>query len=173
MTLEIFDVVVAHQGSDASMQVDLRLSLGAIAGMAAVMVLSPLVLVSRNVRELVHHTIVDVLPQEPSDTSIANQAVLLVLGGLILGAIFELVVLILEQIRLFALIPGGSITLTDLIAVTIITTLVYRRINRVLQNTRDGPRVLDTGLTVALSAVYGIVALALICVLHTVVLLST
>lgn len=171
--MQTLDVVVAHLGSDVAVRIDLRLAIGAVAGIGAVLVLSPLVLVSPVVRNVVERTIDDLLPQDPADISVTNQAAFLVLAGLILGALFELVVLVLEQLRPVIVIFVGSITLTDLVAVTVVASVLYRRIRRALLNTRDAPQPIDPGLVFALSAVYGFVTLALLSVLHAVVLVSS
>lgn len=168
MQLATLDVVVAHAGSNTA--VDLRLAIGALAGLGAVTVLSPLLLVSTGLGRIVELSISEVLLADSSDASLSSQAAFLLLTGVAFGVIFEYVVIVLEQLRPIVVIIGGTVTLTDLGAVMVVATLVYVCIWRIVRDrlATFHPRV--AALLGVGCVAYGFTILASISLLHTMVL---
>lgn len=169
MSPEPLGQVVAHAGHDASMGLDVRLALGALAGLVGVLALSPLAALSADLREAAAAAATRLLRRASVDITPSSAAAVLLGAGLLAGALFELVVVGLERVRPIVVVIGGRVTLTDLVAVAVVSGLAFWCLRR---SARDSPNASvrsdsRSGLVFAVSLAYGVVVLLAVSGLHT------
>lgn len=167
MVPETIDVIVAHAGHETTVPVGLRVAIGSLAGVAAVLLLSPALLVSERLRTVTATAIGDLLGPDPAAVARSTRAAVLLAAGLVLGSIFELVVVWIERIRPVIIIIGGRITVTDLVAVVLVAGLVIWSTRRSIRSRPDAFTRGDTGRVVVVGLVYGLAVLAGISAMHT------
>lgn len=167
MLHESIAVVVAHAGHETTVPVGLRVAVGALAGLIAVLLCSPALLVSRRLREVTVAALGDLEGSDPAAVARSTIAAVLLGLGLALGALFEMVVVWIEQFRPVSIVIGGRVTATDLVAVGLVAGIVIWATSPSIRSRPDVFDRGDVGRVVVVSIAYGLAVLAVISVLHT------
>lgn len=160
--------VVAHAGHESGTPVGPRLAIGALAGLVALAGLGALLWWSTRLQDAFVAAAGDVLGTDPAGLTRSARIAALLAAGLIMGTVFELVVLWLERVRPVMIIIGGQVTATDLLAVAVVAAIlavptrgaIRRRPGRFGDG--DVPRAVGACLG------YGLLVLVVVSVLHEV-----
>lgn len=167
MASDSIALIVAHAGHETTVPVGLRVAIGALAGVGAALLLSPVLLLSKQLRTVALTALGDLVGTDPAAVARSTAAAVFLAAGLVLGALFELTVVWIERVRPIAVIIGGRITVTDLVAVGLIAGLVIWSTRRTIRARPESFTRGDTNRVVVVSIVYGFAVLAAISALHT------
>ncbi len=166
MSSELAGQVVIHLGHDTGVSMNLRLAVGALAGLMTTVLLLPVLVISEEVRELIAVTANDILQQDPEYATTSSQLAIWLGTGLVLGVVFEGLVLTMEAVRPLVVIFADLVTLVDILAVIGVATLLTWRTRRAINATPSPDPQRSIRIATAVSLLYGLVLLAAISALH-------
>lgn len=165
MELHSIEFVVLHAGHEVTIPIQLRLAVGSLAGLIAVLAIAPVFVFSNTVRHTADTATV-LITRHPSP-SISSRIAMFLFSGLALGMVFELTTVGLERVRPVIVRIAGLISLTDLVAVTLIATVVAGGLwfAAAKSPTLDDRRM--NSYAVAIGILYGFVLLSLLSALYS------
>lgn len=159
--------IVAHAGHETGVPVGQRLAIGALAGLFAVALVSPWLVLSERLRGAAAAAVGDLLVVDAADLSRSASVAILLAGGLVLGSVFEVVVLWFERVRPVMIVVGGRVAVADLLAVVVVASLIAWPARRSIRLRPEAFTRGDAVRAAAASLAYGVILLVVVSTLHS------
>ena len=159
------EFVLLHAGHEVTVPIQLRLAVGSIAGLLAVLALAPLFAFSNQIRHAVETGTI-IITRRPTP-SISSQVAVLLFSGLVLGIVFELTKVIIERVRPVVVLIAGLISLTDLVAVILIAVVVAGGLWLTANRSPNSDERYMMNYAVVVGILYGFVLLVLLSTLYS------